>query len=192
MAELAKVHQNLGHASAGSVYSALRRACPIKTGASDLDKLCVVTEQCKDCQLFSKQPNRYRPVLPEQCVFNFDVAIDIMLIGQVPILHAVCKPKHFSRAAILSKQDSYAMWTTFMSIWVIPYLGVSHILWANQAESFLSTPFTTLVNVLGCNIVTIAVEPHCSFIDGRYHVSTFPVKGYQFKHQSFWWVFFSA
>lgn len=169
MAELAQVHRNLGHAPAGSVYSALRRAYPIETGASDLDKLVEVTKQCKGCQLFTKQPNRYRAVLPEQCVFNFDVAIDVMFIRQVPILHAVCKQTHFSRAAVLPKQDSYTMWTTFMTIWVIPYLGVPHNLWVDQAKAFLSTQFTTLANVLGCNIVPIAVEAHWSLIAERYH-----------------------
>lgn len=151
------------------MYSALRRAYPIETGSSDLDKLVEVTKQCKGCQLFTKQPNRYRAVLPEQCVFNFDVAIDVMFIRQVPILHAVCKQKHFSRAAILPKQDSYTIWATFMTIWMIPYLGVPHNLWVDQAKSFLSTQFTTLANVLGCNIVSIAVEAHWSLIAERYH-----------------------
>lgn len=169
MSELAQVHRNLGHAPAGSVYSALRRAYPIEAGASDLDKLAEVTKQCKGCQLFSKQPNRYRAVLPEQCVFNFDVAINVMFIRQVPILHAVCKQTHFSRATVIPKQDSFTIWTAFMTMWVIPYLGVPYNLWVDQAKAFLSTQFTTLANVLGCNIVPIAVEAHWSLIAERYH-----------------------
>lgn len=64
IAELAQVHRNPGHAPSGSVYSSLRRAYPIETGSSDLDKLIEVTKQCKGCHLFTKQPNRYRTVLP--------------------------------------------------------------------------------------------------------------------------------
>lgn len=168
ISELAQVCQSLGHAPAESLYSALRRAYTIKIGSSDIDKLIEVTEQCKGCQLFTEQLNRYHAVLPEQCVFNFNVAINVMFIEQVLILHAVSKQTPFSRAAILSKQDSYTIWTTFVSIWVIPYLGVPHNHWVEQAKLFLSTQFTTLANVLECNIVTIAVEAHCSLIAEHY------------------------
>ena len=109
VSELAQVHRNLGHAPAGSVYSALRRAYPIETGASDLRKLTEIGEQCKGCQLFSKQPNRYHAVLPGQCVFNYDVAVDVMFIHRNAILHAVCPQTHFSRAALLPKQESYTL-----------------------------------------------------------------------------------
>lgn len=169
MSELAQIHRNLGHAPAGSVYSALRRAYPIETGASDLEKLQAVAAQCKDCQLFSRQPNRYRAVLPEQFVFNYDVALDVMFIAGHPILHTVCRQTHFSRAAPLPQQDSYTIWVTFMTIWVVPYLGVPFNLWVDQAKAFLSVQFKTLANSLGCNLVPIAVEAHWSLIAERYH-----------------------
>lgn len=168
-AELAQVHRNLGHATAGSVYSALRRAYPIETGASDLDKLKMITKQCKGCQMFSKQPNRYRAPLPDQCVFNYDVAVDVFFILSQPILHVVCRQTHFSRAAPLPRQDSYTLWMTFMKLWVIPYLGAPYNLWVDQAKSFLSVQFKTLANSLGCNLVPIAVEAHWSLIAERYH-----------------------
>jgi hypothetical protein len=136
--EFAKIHGNLGHAPPGAVYSALRRAYPVESGASDLEKLQEISKSCKGCQLYSKQPNRYRAVLPDQCVFNFDVALDVMFIRGQPILHAVCRQTHFSRAAPLLKQDSYTLWEAFMSIRVLPYLGVPYNLWVDQAKSFLS------------------------------------------------------
>lgn len=167
--ELAQIHRNLGHAPPGSVYSALRHAYPVETGATDLKKLENITKSCKGCQLYSKQPNRYRAVLPEQCIFNFDVAIDVMFIRGQAILHAVCRQTHFSRAAPLQKQDSYTLWQTFMSIWVTPYLGVPYNLWVDQAKSFLSVQFKTLASTLGCTLVPIAVEAHWSLIAERYH-----------------------
>ena len=114
-AELAQVHRNLGHVPAGAVYSALRRAYPIETDATDLEKLKQVVAQCKGCQMYSRQPNRYRAVLPDQCVFNYDVAVDVMFIDKNPILHIVCRQTHFSRAALLPKQDSYTIWQMFMT-----------------------------------------------------------------------------
>lgn len=61
------------------------------------------------------------------------------------------------------------MWKTFMNIWAIPYLGVPQNLWVAQAKAFISTKFTTLDNLLGCNTVPIAVEAEWPLIAERYH-----------------------
>ena len=119
--------------------------------------------------MFTKKPNRYRSVMPEQCVFNFDVAVDVLFILIQPIIHVVWGQTHFSRAAPLSAQGCYTMWVTFMNIWVIPYLGVPYNLWVDQAKDFLSVQFKTLANSLGCNLTPIAVEAHWSLIAERYH-----------------------
>lgn len=148
------MHHNLGHAPAGSVYSALRRTYPIEADGSDLEKLQKITKQCKGCQLFSKQPNRYRAVLPDQCVFKYDVVIDVMFIAGIPVLHAVCRQTHFSREAPLPKQYSYTIWCTFLKIWVTPYLGVPYNLWVDQAKAFLSVQFKTLVNAPLCPLLS--------------------------------------
>lgn len=146
--EIAQVHCKLGHAPAGSVYSALRRAYSIKAGASDLEKSIETTKQCRGFQIFSKRPNSYRAVLPKRGVFNFDVAINDMFNRHVSILHAVCRQMYFSRATVPTKQDSFTVWTAFMNMLVIPYLRVPYNLWFDQATAFLSTQLTTLANVL--------------------------------------------
>lgn len=92
-----------------------------------------------------------------------------MFINKEPILHVVCRQSNFYRVAPLSKQDSYTIWYTFMSIWVTPYLGFPYNLWVDQAKAFLSIQFTALVNSLGCNLIPIAVEAHWSLIAERYH-----------------------
>lgn len=52
-----------------------------------------------------------------------------------------------------------------------PYLGVPFNLWVYQAKSFLSNQFTTLVNILGCNLIPISVEAHWSPIAERHNES---------------------
>lgn len=168
-AELAQIHKNLGYAPPGSVYSALRRTYPVETGVSNLQKLQGISKFCKGCQLYSKQSNRYRTILSDRFVFNFDVAIYVMFIRGQPILHAFCRQTHFSRAAPLAKQGSYTIWETFMTIWVAPYLGVPYHLWVDQAKSFLSVKFKSLASSLGCHLMPIAVEAHWSLIAERYH-----------------------
>lgn len=95
--------------------------------------------------------------------------MDVMFIRGQAILHAVYRQTHFSRAAPLQKQDSYTLWQTFMSIWVIPYLRVPYNLWVDQAKSFLCVQFRTLAPTLECTLVPIAVEAHWSLIAERYH-----------------------
>lgn len=63
------------------------------------------------------------------------------------------------------------MWTTFMTTWITPYLGVPSNLRIDEAEAFLSIQFTTLAIVFGCSIVPVAVEEHWSHIAERYHDS---------------------
>lgn len=97
--ELDRIYRNLGHAPAISTYSTLRHASQVESGARDLRKLQELLKSCKACQLHSKQPNQYRTILPDQCVFNFEVAIDITIILGQAILHAVCRQTRFFRAA---------------------------------------------------------------------------------------------
>lgn len=167
--ELAQAHRDLGHASAESVYSALRRAYSIEAGVSDLENLIETKKQCRGCGIFSKQPYRYRAVYPQQSVFNFDVAIEVMFIPQVHVLYAACKQAQFSPATVLIKQDSFRTWTAFMTMWVIPYLGVPYNLLVDRAWAFLSTQLTTLAYVLECKVVPVAVEAHWTLIAERYY-----------------------
>lgn len=167
--ELAQIHRIIGHVSAGAIFNALKRACPIVTEASDLSKLQDITKSCKGCQLYVEQPNRYQVVLPNQCVFNFDVAIDVMYIDNHATLQIVCKQSHFSCAILLSKLDLITLWSAYMQTWVIPYLGVLYKYWVDQAKLFLSVRFTAISNALWYNFLLIAFESHWSLIAERYH-----------------------
>lgn len=169
MSELAQIHRNLGHAPAGSVYSALRRAYQIETNASDLEKLKFINQKCKAGYLYTPKPNRYREVLSDHCVLSFDIVAYVMFIRKIPILHVVCRQRHLFWACVLLAQDSHFFWSSFMSIWVVPYLGVPFNLWVDQAKAFLSTQFTALDNYLGCNLISRAVEAHWSLLAERYH-----------------------
>ena len=94
-------------------------------------------------------PQRYRSAAPDDIVFNLDVAIDIMFIDGIPIIHAVCKQTHLSRAAILRAQDGMIIWETFMKMWACPYLGAPDNLWVDQAKQFTYGIFVMLSNALG-------------------------------------------
>lgn len=88
--------------------------------------------------MFSRQPNCYRTILRELCVFKLDVAIDVPFVRGQNILHAVCsnvyavcKQTHILGEPI-EKQQYYTLRETFMYILAIPYLGMSHNLWVKS------------------------------------------------------------
>lgn len=113
--ELAQIRRNVGHAPLESIYTTLRRAYPVETGANDLQqKLQKITKSYKVCKLHSKKPNRYHAILSGHGVFNFDDAINVIFIRVQPILYAVYRQTYFSCAASLAKQDSYT--ENFMAI----------------------------------------------------------------------------
>lgn len=168
-AELAKTHKNFGHAPAWSAYGELHRAYPLETEATYLQKLQGIAKSCKKFQLFFKKLDRYRSILPEQCLFNFDVAIDVMFIRNQSVINAICKQTHFLREAPIPAQNSFTIWETFMIVWVLPYFGVPYNLWADQAKSFFSVQFKTMASSLECNLIPIAVEACLSLVAKRYH-----------------------
>ncbi len=81
-----------------------------------------------------------------------------MFIDGVPILHAVSKQTHLSRATVLRTQDGMTVWQTFMKIWVCPYFGLN--IWVDRAEQIIYGTFALLSNALRSNIAPVAVGTH--------------------------------
>lgn len=167
--ELYKLHRNLGHTTAENMFRVLRRAYPLDTTDEDKRKLHLLTENCFACEKYKRMPQRYRFLSPDDLIFIHDVAIDIIVIDGIPILHAVCKHTHLSRAAVLPKQDGRTIWETFMQIWVCPYLGAPRNIWVDQAKQFIYGLFVILCNSLGSKIKPVYVEAHWSLVVERYH-----------------------
>lgn len=93
--ELPQAHKIFWHAPPSSVYNVLKHGYPIETSSSGLKKLTEITAQCMACQLKVRGLNRTLVIIPEQCVFNLDVSIEVMFEEQTPILKAVYRHTHF-------------------------------------------------------------------------------------------------
>lgn len=100
------MHSNLGHACSGTVFSTLKRAYPMETETSDLLKWQDMTQSCKGCQLYSKRPNKYWTVLPDQCVFNFDVVIDVMCI-KITLCFTFCEKNTLLKSCLIAEDGCF-------------------------------------------------------------------------------------
>lgn len=65
--------------------------------------------------------------------------------------------------------DLYTLWTAFLTIGAIPYLGVPFQLRVGQGKPFLFVHLNALASVFWCKVSPVAIEYHWSLIAERYH-----------------------
>jgi hypothetical protein len=82
-----------------------------------------ITEACKTCQHISKRPYRFRVSMPEDVIFNQDLALDLMWLDGQATLHIADTRTLFSSAAILKRQNAEGVWHAFLNAWATLYLG---------------------------------------------------------------------
>ena len=168
-AKLHKLHKKFGHAEATKLYNLLKNAGEDITNA-DLTTLKQIGRECLPCQRYAKQPMRYMATIPEDVTFNREVVTDIMAIAGKSVLHAVCTGTRFSAASFLSDHSAETVWSTFLCMWVHPYVGAPHILRVDQGSQFISELFYRNCSSLGILVKYIPVEsPNSMGIGERYH-----------------------
>jgi hypothetical protein len=81
--ELRQLHRRFGHPSVQRLAVLLQRA-----GHDDID-FCTIkelTKFCKQCQLYSKSPGRFKFTLKDDYNFNYLVLIDVLYLDGKPVL----------------------------------------------------------------------------------------------------------
>lgn len=89
-AQLKKMHMHFFHPSAQKLFNLLKRIDPEQTTPETLDLLKQISKACSTCTVHSSAPHRFRVSLPEDlCVFNHELALDLMWLDSNPVLHVV-------------------------------------------------------------------------------------------------------
>lgn len=96
--ELRQLHRRFGHPSVQRLTKLLQRAGYNKVDAYTIKHL---TKFCKQCQLHSKSPGRFKFILKDDLNFNYSVLIDIMYLDGKPVLYVVDKATAFNAARFL-------------------------------------------------------------------------------------------
>jgi hypothetical protein len=121
--ELQRLHLHFYHPSVRKLYNLIRRAKPHEATSDTRALLEEITEACKTCQHISKRPYRFRVSMPEDIIFNQDLALDLMWLDGQATLHIVDTRTYFSSAAILKRQTVEGAWYAFLDAWATLYLG---------------------------------------------------------------------
>ena len=169
MSGIRKLHRNLDYPSAQKAYDSLQLAYPHETKRADFEMLKNIAANFFGFQPFAIMPNRYRAVLPDKIIFNYEVNLDIMFLERSMALHACFKHTRLKRATFISSSLSSVIWEVFMNIRVSPYLGAPHILIVHQQKSMISMEMKTFAASLGCKVIPIATEAHWSLVVERFH-----------------------
>lgn len=127
-------------------------------------KSCNIFQLCKGSHHYGEQPYRYRKMLPDECVFNYSVAIEVMFINSVPILRAVLWLTHFSFACFLQKKNLYHLLTTLMTTWVPSWACALCKIWSEESKSILPQQFKIFASPLQSNLMETAFIARCSLI----------------------------
>lgn len=170
-AELYKLHHHFYHPSASKLYNLLRRTNPSKLNPNTIRTLDEITKSCSTCQKYSKGPHRFRVSFPkEKCIFNHEIAIDLLWLNGNPALHVVDTHTHFSAAAFIKSKSSSCVWNTFIQCWAATYIGYPDIIRLDQESAFMSKEFKSLTNSAGIELKISGVESHNAIGPGeRYH-----------------------
>ena len=110
--------------------------------------------------------------MPDEIVFNQEIALDLMFIDSISLLHVVDTQTHFSAAAFLKQQALEHVWHTFLSCWATLYTGYPDKMRVNQGSVFTSSKWKDLTDMSGIEPSLSGVESHNSLGAGeRYHDS---------------------
>lgn len=170
-AELKKLHLHFFHPSARKLFNLLKRVDPRQTSGDTLSVLENISKSCRTCVVHSPGPHRFRVSFPRSaCVFNHELALDLMWLEGQPVLHVVDLHTHFSSAIFLQGKTTAAVWKAFLICWASMYPGYPDKFRVDQDSIFKSKEWHQLSADAGIEIQMSGIESHNALGAGkRYH-----------------------
>ena len=101
--ELRQLHRRFGYPSVQRLIKVLYRA-----GHKDINPCTIkrLTKFCKQYQLHSKSPGRFKFTLKDDYNFNYSMIIDILYLDGKPVLQAVDEATAFNAARFLKDMSA--------------------------------------------------------------------------------------
>ena len=112
-AELTRMHKHFYHPSANKLFNLLKRAVPEEATSETLRVLKEISGRCDPFQRMGTKPITFQVAMPDDIVFNHQLALDLMWIESSALLHVVDTHTHFSAAQFLDGQDVKASGVPF-------------------------------------------------------------------------------
>ncbi|KAI0991742.1 hypothetical protein K3495_g16445, partial [Podosphaera aphanis] len=159
--QLRTIHRRFGHPSATRLWKILKRA----GHNPDFQLIERLTKFCRDCQLHSNKPLRYKFSLHKDNEFNHTVYVDILWLEDGPVLHIVDEATSFSAAEWLKgteRESAEEVWNAILRCWINVYTGPPEHLVHDAGKNFSSAAFRKNCSENKIEITEVPVEAHNS------------------------------
>lgn len=171
-AQLHKLHKQFFHPSATKLFNLMKRARPEHATPETLEILKDISRRCDPCQRIKPAPTRFRVSFGSEHVrFNERILMDVMYLGNSPVLHIVDDGTKFSAARFLPDMSTQTIWETLMQCWASIYTGLPNRILVDQGSNMgKSEPFISLAARANVEVQFTGTEAHSSLGAGeRYH-----------------------
>lgn len=121
--ELRRIHRHFFHPSTEKLMGLIRHGAKEYVTPHLRGQLDQVRNSCDTCQRLAPNPNRFKVSMPQDCVFNRAVGMDVMKIHKQSVLHVVNRDTKLAAATFLDGESSEKVWEAFLSCWVATYIG---------------------------------------------------------------------
>ena len=109
-AELNRLHKHFWHPSSGKLYNLLKRTNPLDANEETRRTLEEIQHAFRTCTTLSKGPHRFRVTFPKnECIFNHELALDLVWLKSKPVLHEVDTHTHFSAAIFIPSNQLHQL-----------------------------------------------------------------------------------
>jgi hypothetical protein len=165
--ELRRLHCRFGHPAVMRLVKLLKNA-----GHNDFEERTLeeITKFCHHCQLNSSAPRRFKFTLKDNRHFNYEILVDVMYLGNRPVLHVVDASTAFQGAKFLSAISAKETWQALRMLWIDTYQGPPDILTHDADTNFASAEFRAEAKIMGVTCKQVPTEAHWSIgKTERYH-----------------------
>lgn len=169
--ELKKLHKQFWHPSAGKMYNLIKRVKPESVNEDTMQTLKDIAKACDTCSVYSKGPHRLRVTFTkDKCVFNHELALDLVWLEGDPALHVLDTHTHLSAAIFLLCKSTKDVWNAFLVCWATVFVGYPDLFKVDQDSVFTSREWRKLSEDAGIGLKVSGVESHNALgVGERYH-----------------------
>lgn len=170
-AELTKLHRHFHQPSPSKLLALIKRSKLSDADAETKTLLQEILDSCDACKQCLITPEHFKVSLPpDKIIFNKELAMDVMWLGNKAVLHVIDTDTHFNSASILKGHSVEDVWKSFLSCWVTLYQGYPDTIHTDQGSAFTSVRFQRLFETVGTKLQLSGVESNNSIGSGeRYH-----------------------
>lgn len=135
------------------------------------NKLEDIAKSCDTCRKYYGISFRFRASMPpDQIIFNHELAMDLLLLRNAPVLHDLDTHTMLQNAEFIRGKSANKLWESFLPCWMTVFIAYPNTIRLDQESSFNSEESSQLTRDAGLKVQFSGVEAHSSIgVGEKYH-----------------------